>query len=151
MSRQCREAAQFQTEPGKWLCTLGKKSMHFASSLTVCYYLAKDCRTSACRPNLRPLLLPRSTPLLDGDSGERGSLDAGSSSSLAGRVSSLAAAEHRPEEPIQLGGQTIIKAADLAAGERTCASGARSPACSFVSTLASRSFVCGCGDTSNGT
>lgn len=29
MSRQCRAAAQFEDEPGKLLCILGKKSMHF--------------------------------------------------------------------------------------------------------------------------
>lgn len=50
---------------------------------------------------------------------ERGFLDFGSSSRLGGRVSSLAAAERRPTEPLQLGGRTIIKARDLAAGERT--------------------------------
>lgn len=110
--------------------------MHFAFFLTACYYLAKDRRTSACRPNLRPLLLPRSTRLLDGYVHERGS-----SSRFGGRVSRLPAAEQRPEEPTQLGGRTIIKAADLAAGERTSASAARRPALPFQCERLAHLFV----------
>lgn len=90
-----------------------------SSCWTTCCYPDEDRRTSTCRPHLRPLVQPRSPQLVDGHGRERDFLEVGSGSRLGGRVSSLAAAERRPTEPLQLGGQTIIKAGDLAAGERT--------------------------------